>query len=239
MSIHDGHRLRLKQRFLEEGLEGFTDIQVLELLLFFSIPRQDTNPTAHALLDHFGSLPQVLEAPVAELKKVKGVGEQSALLLNLINDVARYYQVERTMREKILPTVQACGEYLVPFFFGRNVETVFLLCLDAKCKVLCCKEVGQGSVNSAGISVRKIVETALGANATTVVMAHNHPSGIALPSNEDVQTTQRVAAALGALEIHLADHIVVADGDFVSMAQSGYRFGEESYYGQIQAGIGI
>ena len=115
MSIHDGHRQRLKQRFLEEGLESFTDIQVLELLLFFSVPRQDTNPIAHALLDHFGSLYQVLEAPVEELRKVKGVGDQSALLLSLMNDVARYYQVDRTMREKILPTVQACGEYLVPF----------------------------------------------------------------------------------------------------------------------------
>ena len=231
MSIHDGHRQRLKQRFLEEGLESFTDIQVLELLLFFSVPRQDTNPIAHALLDHFGSLYQVLEAPVEELRKVKGVGDQSALLLSLMNDVA--------MREKILPTVQACGEYLVPFFFGRKVETVFLLCLDAKCKVLGCKEVGQGSVNSAGISVRKIVETALAANATTVVLAHNHPSGIAVPSSEDVQTTCRVAMALNAVEIQLADHIVVADGDYVSMVQSGYRLDEGSYYGQIQAGIGL
>ena len=175
MSIHDGHRQRLKQRFLENFMnllrfyESYRDHPVL--LLFFSVPRQDTNPIAHALLDHFGSLYQVLEAPVEELRKVKGVGEQSALLLSLMNDVARYYQVDRTMREKILPTVQACGEYLVPFFFGRKVETVFLLCLDAKCKVLCCKEVGQGSVNSAGISVRKIVETALAANATTVVLA--------------------------------------------------------------------
>ena len=174
-----------------------------------------------------------------ELRKVKGVGEQSALLLSLMNDVARYYQVDRTMREKILPTVQACGEYLVPFFFGRNVETVFLLCLDAKCKVLCCKEVGQWSVNSAGISVRKIVETALAANATTVVLAHNHPSGIAVPSSEDVQTTCRVAMALNAVEIQLADHIVVADGDYVSMVQSGYRLDEGSYYGQIQTGIGL
>ena len=207
MSIHDGHRQRLKQRFLEEGLESFTDIQVLELLLFFSVPRQDTNPIAHALLDHFGSLYQVLEAPVEELRKVKGVGEQSALLLSLMNYVPRYYQ--------------------------------FLLCLDAKCKVLCCKEVGQGSVNSAGISVRKIVETALAANATTVVLAHNHPSGIAVPSSEDVQTTCRVAMALNAVEIQLADHIVVADGDYVSMVQSGYRLDEGSYYGQIQAGIGL
>lgn len=239
MSIHDGHRQRLKKRFLEEGLDNFTDIQVLELLLFFSVPRKDTNPIAHALLDHFGSLSQVLEASPEELKKVKDVGDTSALLLSLINDVSRYYQVDRTQREKILPTVQACGEYMVPYFFGRQVETVFLLCLDAKCKVLCCKEVGEGSVNSAGISVRKIVETALGTNATTVVLAHNHPSGIALPSNEDVLTTRRIAAALNAVEIHLADHIVVADGDYVSMAQSGYRLDEGGYYGQIQAGIGI
>ena len=109
------------------------------------------------------------------------------------------------------------------------METVFLLCLDAKCKVLCCREIGQGSVNSAGISVRKIVEVALGANATTVVLAHNHPSGLALPSAEDIQTTRRVAAALKAVEVHLADHIVVADGDYVSMVQSGYRLEESTY----------
>ena len=209
MSIHDGHRQRLKQRFLEEGLESFTDIQVLELLLFFSVPRQDTNPIAHALLDHFGSLYQVLEAPVEELRKVKGVGEQSALLLSLMNDVARYYQVDRTMREKILPTVQACGEYLVPFFFGRNVETVFLLCLDAKCKVLCCKEVGQGSVNSAGISVRKIVETALAANATTVVLAHNHPSGNPAPSQADDTLTGRIRESANLLGVRFLDHIII------------------------------
>ena len=101
---------------------------------------------------------------------------------------------------------------------------MFLLCLDAKCKVLCCKEVGEGSVNSAGISVRRIVETALGVNATTVVLAHNHPSGLAVPSNEDIQTTRRVNMALQAVDIQLADHIVVADGDYVSMAQSGHRF---------------
>jgi len=112
---------------------------------------------------------------------------------------------------------------MLPFFFGRRVETVFLLCLDAKCKVLCCKEVGEGSVNSAGISVRKIVETALGANATSVVLAHNHPSGLAVPSAEDIQTTRRIAMALSAVEISLADHIVVADEDYVSIVQSGYR----------------
>ena len=224
MSIHEGHRQRLKQRFLEEGLDKFTDIQVLELLLFYCIPRKDTNPIAHALLSHFGSLSQVLEAPAAELAKVPGISENAATFLHLITEVGRFYLVDRESRAAILQTIEDCARYLMPFFFGRRNETVFLLCLDAKCKVLCCREIGEGSVNSAGISVRKIVETALGINATTVVLAHNHPSGIAIPSGEDVQTTRRIAAALSAVDIHLADHIVVADSDYVSMVQSGYRF---------------
>ena len=227
MSIHEGHRQRLKERFRLEGLDNFTDVQVLELALFYCVPRKDTNPIAHALLEHFGSLSQVLEASVTELQKVEGIGENAALYLTMLPQIGRYYMVDRTQREVILPTIDKCGEYLTPFFFGRPMETVFLLCLDAKCKVLCCREVGQGGVNSAGISVRKIVETAIGANATSVVLAHNHPSGLALPSPEDIQTTRRVAAALAAVEIHLADHIVVADGDYVSLAQSGYRFAEE------------
>ena len=223
-SIHKGHRERLKQRFLEEGLDNFTDIQVLEMLLFYAIPRSDTNPIAHALLDRFGSLAQVLEADVEELKKVPGIKDHAATLLALVIDLCRYYQVNSSRQTEILTTLDACGKYLVPRFFGRTKETIFLLCLDAKCKVLCCKEIGEGSVNTASISVRKVVETALTANATTVVLAHNHPSGIAVPSNEDIQTTRRIAAALSAVEIHLADHIVVADGDYVSMVQSGCSF---------------
>ena len=228
-SLHGGHRDRLKKRFLQQGLDGFTDIQALELLLFYSIPRQDTNPVAHKLLQHFGSLSQVLEAPAEELMQVGGIKEHSAVLLNLINQMGRFYLVDKAQRERVLPTIEDCARYLQPYFYGRMNETVFLLCLDAKCKALCCKEVGEGSVNSAGISVRRIVETALREGATTVVMAHNHPSGIAIPSPEDIQTTRRVAAALQSVEIHLADHIVVADDDYVSMVQSGYRFDDCSF----------
>ena len=224
MSIHDGHRQRLKNRFLKEGLDNFEDIQVLELLLFYCIPRQDTNPLAHALLNKFGSLAQVMEATPDELKKVPGVGDNVATFLSLTTALGRYYQVNRSANTLIMRDVEMCGEYLVPFFYGRRNETVFLLCLDAKCKVLCCQEVGEGSVNSAAVPIRRIVETALNANATSVVLAHNHPSGIAVPSDEDVFTTRRVALALNAVEIQLADHVVVADGDYVSLAQSGlYR----------------
>lgn len=222
MPIHDGHRQRLKDRFRREGLDHFDEHQVLELLLFYCIPRKDTNPIAHALIQRFGSLSQVMEAPVEELEKVPGMGAGAATFLSLITAVGRYYLVNRTSQTEILRTIEQCGEYLVPFFYGKRNETVYLLCLDAKCKVLCCREVGEGSVNSANVSIRKIVEAALNANATTVVLAHNHPSGLALPSAEDVQTTRQVAMALDAVEVTLADHIVVADDDYVSLVQSDY-----------------
>ena len=220
-SIHKGHRERLKQRFLEEGLDNFTDVQVLELLLFYCIPRQDTNPIAHALLEHFGSLSQVMEAAPSELKKVAGMGEASATFLSLLNAFNRYYQVNRASSLVILNTLEDCGRYLMPFFYGRRNETVYLLCLDAKCKVLCCKEVGEGSVNSAAVPIRRVVEMALGVNATSVVLAHNHPSGIALPSDEDQLTTRQLAIALAAVDITLVDHMIMADDEFVSLRQSG------------------
>ena len=214
----------MKARYKDHGLDNFNDVNVLELLLFYAIPRKDTNEIAHALLDRFGSFAGVLDAAPTELMKVPGVKENSATFLSLLVQTGRYYQRNKLKNTTILTTIEQCGAYLIPYFHGRQNETVFLLCLDAKCKVLSCKEVGEGSVNSTGISVRKIVETALGANATSVVLAHNHPSGVALPSGEDIQTTRRIAMALSAVEITLVDHIVVADGDYVSMAQSGVRF---------------
>jgi len=232
MSIHAGHRQRLKERFLREGLDNFEEHQVLELLLFYGIPQRDTNEIAHELIRKFGSLSKVLEATPEELAEVKYVGDNVTTLFRLITEVARYYQVNCAMREMILPTIDACGRYLVPFFHGRQNETVFLLCLDAKCKVLSCEKVGEGSVNSAGIPVRKIVEMALKANATSVILAHNHPSGLAIPSGEDVQTTRRVAMALDAVEIGLVDHIIVADSDWVSLSQSElYRQSECRIWG--------
>ena len=224
MNVHDGHRQRLRERYMKEGLDNFDQHQVLELLLYYCVPRKDTNPIGHKLTDRFGSLAQVLEAPKEDLMKVEGVGESTATFLKLVHDVGRYYQVNRMAQTEILTTLEQCGAYMVPFFHGRRNETVYLLCLDAKCKVLSCKEVGEGSVNSASIPIRRVVELALGFNATSVVIAHNHPSGVAVPSDEDICTTRRLAMALHAVEIQLVDHVVVAEDDYVSMVQSGmYR----------------
>lgn len=223
MSIHEGHRQRLKKRFVEEGMDSFTQIQAIEMLLFYCIPRQDTNELAHRLLERFGSFSQILDADIEELQSVKGIGENAALFLKMIPAAARFYQVDKARLEgQPLLTTDACGAYLLPYFLGRCNETVFLLCLDAKGKVICCRMVGEGGINSAGVPVRRIVEVSLSVKATSVVLAHNHPSGIALPSQEDISTTQRIATALEAVDVILADHLVIADDDFTSMVQSGY-----------------
>lgn len=220
MSVHDGHRARIKERFLREGLSRMQDHEVLELLLFYCIPRRDTNVIAHNLINRFGTLAKVLDAPLRELTKIEGIGDNAATFLRLVKELSGCYRVSSMAQNRALTTYEACGEYLIPFFDGKKNETVMLLCLDAKCMVLDCLLVGEGSINSASVPIRKIVDMALSANATSVVLAHNHPSGVAIPSGEDVATTRRVAKALYYVDVILNDHVVVADEEYTSMVLS-------------------
>ena len=222
MTIHKDHRRRVKNRFLGEGMDHFDEIHALELLLFYAIPQGDVNPLAHRLLDHFGGLHQVLIAPPEQLMQVAGVGEHTAILLGLVKGISQKYLIDHEGSDLSLNTMEACGKYLKNHFVGRRDEVVMLLCLDAKRTVLCCRIVSEGSVNTAEVSVRTVVEAALSVNATTVVLAHNHPSGLALPSMEDILTTRRMAVALDAVGIVLEDHIVVAGRDYVSLRESNY-----------------
>ena len=221
MSVHDGHRERIKNRFLEQGLDGFDDHNVLELLLFYALPRQDTNPLAHALLDYFGSLDAVLEAPREELLKVRGVGENAATLLKIIPAVSRRYEMAKNDFDDIIDSTQKAGSCLTARYLYERDEVVYVICLDAKRRVLCCKELFRGDVNSADVSIRKIAELAIAKNASAIILSHNHTSGIALPSREDEQTTKRIKAALESMNITLLDHIIVAGDDYISMAESG------------------
>lgn len=221
----------MMERFRTEGLDHFDPVQVLELLLFYAVPRKDTNELAHRLIDRFGSVSRAMDAPISELMKVPGVGEHVATYLHLTKEAGRYYQVDSVQKGVQLRDTEDCGRYLLPYFIGRQVETVFLLCLNANCNVICCREMGEGELNSAVISPRNIVQAALAEKASTVVLAHNHPSGVALPSQEDVLATKRLAAALEAVEVVLFDHLIIADDDYVSLAQSGlYRPGENRAY---------
>ena len=220
MSLHDGHRQRKKQRFLQHGLDSFADHEVLELLLFYAIPRRDTNETAHRLLEHFGTLKAVLMASVEELQKVEGVGESAAAFLHLLQAVG--YRALRTAGDDtILNSVDSAGAYFQKLLRGERREVLYQVCLDAKGKVLSHKRLSSGTVSMAPVNVREVVENALYTDASGVLLAHNHPSGIALPSEDDRQITMQIRQALGTMGIELVDHIIVADNDFVSMAASG------------------
>ena len=220
MGIHDGHREHMRQRYLVSGLEGFADHEALELLLYYAIPRKDTNVTAHLLLERFGSLDEVMHAPVDELRKVKGMGENAALFLRLIPAVCQYAE-QNGKKDEILNSVEKSGQYFMKLLRDERREVIYMACLDQKGKVLRCCRLVEGDVNMAPLSVRQAVEQAMVANAAMVQLAHNHPSGIALPSEEDIYVTRMIKEVLSPLNIRLIDHIVVADGDFVSMRDSG------------------
>lgn len=221
MGIHDGHREKMRRRFAQTGLSGFADHEALELLLFYAIPRRDTNPLAHRLLERYGSLEGVFTAPAEDLEKVEGMGGSAALLLRLVPLLAEKSR-ERTDGPVILNSTERAGEYLLRRFDGKKHELVYELCLDRKGKLLACKRLNDGGASSASLDIRKVVENAILTSASTVILAHNHPSGIALPSDDDCAATTQAVQALQTIGVVLADHIIVADDDFVSMAQSGY-----------------
>lgn len=228
MSIHQGHRARLKQRFAEHGERVFDDHQLLELMLFYAVPQGDVNPLAHRLINRFGSFAAVLDAKPEELQKVSGVGAHTALFLSMFPQVLRRYMASKSDSEELISSSTDAGEFLLPYFFGTRNETVFLLCLDAKGKVLSCRFLAEGSLDRVGLNSRQVVETALEDRASSVILAHNHISGLATPSEADVSLTLALRPLLRSLGIHLLDHLIIADGDFVSMAQSGLLPAEDS-----------
>lgn len=218
----------MKEILRKNGIESFSDHTVLELLLYCSIPRGDVNPLAHRLIDRFGSIAGVFDAPEEELLTVEGVGENTAYLIKLVPQIEKRYMISRVYENLIINSVDEAGEYILPRFHGEKSETVYLVSMDAKCKVTNCSLVGKGDVNSANVSIRKIVATALNYNATYAILAHNHTSGIALPSEADVETTQKLQEALRQVDVTLLDHLVVADDDFVSMAENGVVKSDDS-----------
>lgn len=221
MNLHEGHRQRLKERFIKNGLADFEDHNILELLLFFSVPRSDTNELGHKLLQRFGSLSNVFDAPIDELCKVDGIGMHSATLIKMIPDLCSIYHSDKTENVTVVSSTEMAGRFFVPRFMGKLNEEVHIMLLDDKKKVIKCEMISKGTVNASAVSIRRIAAEAINCNATGVVLAHNHPGGIALPSASDLSVTKRIYKALKLMDIQLCDHIVVADMDYVSMLDSG------------------
>ncbi|MBR4728267.1 MAG: DNA repair protein RadC [Clostridia bacterium] len=216
---HADHRQRMRSLVRARGFDGMAEHNVLEFLLFYAIPRKDTNELAHRLIEQFGSLSKVLEASPERLMRVEGVGESTALLLSAV--FALHCRLSRgdDDREKVyLETAEDMIRFLRARFQGVRKETAFLLCLDAGGKLISCRKLGEGSAESVIVDKRAVMETALHCNASLVVLAHNHPNGMAAPSREDLILTEACASMLRTVGIRMADHIIEGGGEYLSLA---------------------
>ena len=227
--LQKGHRERFRERYLKEGLDNFEDHQVLELLLFQAIPRLDTNPVAHMLMQKFGSLSAVLEADPKDLAVVEGVGVKAAAFLGMIPQVTRRYFLDRIKHtRKPLNTSEAAAEYLVPLMAGRSEEVFYVICLDSQLRILYPALISEGTVKDAYVHPRHVVEAAVRHKAASVILAHNHPAGSLRPSHHDHAITKRLVQALGGIDIKVVDHVIVAGEQFYSFTREGTLPGYEA-----------
>ncbi len=216
---HAGHRLRMKRQFLRGGLDQFEPHQVLELLLFYAIPQRDTNPIAHRLLERFDDLPSVLDADLQSLCRVEGVSEHTATFLILCGRLLARYQRDK-QEKKVFSTMEEIAEYLSKRFVNAQQEMMVLLSLNNRRKELNCSVISIGTGTSVEADVREMVQIALRCGATAVVVAHNHPMGRCIPSEQDVTVTKSIVNAFAMLEIPVLDHFVFAEDGYYSMRES-------------------
>lgn len=219
-NVHAGHRQRVKERFFREGLEGFEPHQVLEMLLFFGIPQKDTNELAHRLLDTFGSVYRVMEASYDDVRKVPGMTDNAAALVKFSCELARRYWTDRCEMGTVIYSSKDIGDYIKYHYIGEKVESVFVISMDSRGKVINSTRLSKGDVNYTDLSFRQVLEVAIRDNATQIAFVHNHPNGHAFPSERDIATTNDMARHLASAEIRLLDHIIVSEDDFVSLADT-------------------
>lgn len=219
---HKGHRERLRERFEKGGFTGFHDYEVLELLLTFIFRQGDVKPLAKELIKTFGSFSKVLDASVTELENVKGMGKASALSLHAFREtMAYYFQNHATADKAQITKMSALVEMLRASIGHKANEVLFAIFLNAKNEVLATKELGEGTVSQASAFPRRIVEEALKHKATSIILAHNHPGGIAEPSEHDESITAEIQKALALLDISLQDHIILAGSNYYSFNRNG------------------
>lgn len=216
---HNGHRQRMRERYLEHGIENFKDHEALELFLYYGMPYKNTNPIAHKMIEDFGSLSAIFDAPPSLLREY-GLSDYLITHIKLMPDMARLYMIDKVdNKNKVVDMANLCS-YFQPLFFGKTEEVMRLLLLDKKGKEVYSGVISKGSINSTDVSIRKICELALYYNARYAAIAHNHPSGLAKPSQSDIDCTNKVFVALQICSVRLLDHIIVADDDCVSLAYS-------------------
>lgn len=216
--LHVGHRARMRERFLETKGVGMAEHELLEMLLYYALPRLDTNELAHLLIEEFGSLSGVLEADMTQLCRITGVKEGTATYLKLLGETVKRYTADKLSEgdtKDVYDTPKKIAAFLMPRYVGVKVERVYLLLFDNAMHMIDCYHVGDGSVAGVALSTRTMVEHAYRKGATAVILAHNHPDGLAIPSGEDIRLTRRLDEAFSLMEIPLLEHYVFAGRSYV------------------------
>ncbi len=221
-NIHEGHRQRLKQSVLKDPeLNSFSDIEVLEYVLTFAVPRRDTNPIAHRLLDKFGSLYYVFSANYNQLLSVSGVTQNAAHLISNYFTIFRRICSTRAERNISVKNVRDAVNVLQPYFVARDIEYVYMLCLDVHENLIAVERVAEGDASSITLNKVYIVKLAMKNNAVSVILAHNHPGGYWQPSQSDVNSTIAIGMTCEAMNIHFSDHIIFFEGGYCSFFYGG------------------
>lgn len=214
----EGHRQRVKTAYLNNAFDSMPDHNVLEMLLFYSIPRVDVKPIAYELINHFGSIENVFNASVSELTKVRGVGENTAILINLVKDINSRVAIRQNENIKTLDSYKSASMYVENLLKNQRVEKMLVVTLNNDLSVINHHFVAEGTVNHASIEPIKIIEHAISDRASSVILAHNHPNGNASPSMEDRSFTVELLGLLRKLNIKLNDHIIVGRNESLSMS---------------------
>lgn len=218
-AVHNGHRERMRERIARAGAGSLADHELLEMLLYYIQPRRDTNETAHELIEECGSLSAVLEAPEDRLCRVPYIKESAALYLQLLGELSRRYASSK-LQHKELPmqgrydTEEKLVSLIFPRFLGRCTEQMYAFFFDSAMHALDIFCVAEGSVNSVSLTLRRITERAYQRNAAFVVLAHNHPGGVARPSEEDLALTQDMQTALRLVGVPLIEHFVFTEKEY-------------------------
>jgi DNA repair protein RadC len=218
---YEGHRERLRQRFSKSGFEGMHDYEILELLLAYAIPRKDTKLIAKALIKRFKTLQKVLDAPVEKIKDVEGIGENAALFLKILRETISEYFKEIARDRKTFKALDELVSYLKAVIGGCKNEIVHVLYLNSRNELLNSENFAEGTVSEAVAFPRKVIESALKNNATSVILAHNHPGGLSEPSDNDDILTEAVKKALKTVDINLQEHVIISDDSYFSYRKSG------------------
>lgn len=217
-----GHRQRLRDKFLEQGLDAFTDSEIIELLLTFGTPRSDCKEAARAALARFKTLPAVLDAAPAELQQIKGIGAKNIFALQFIQGVARRYLRQRIVGKQYVHSSRAVADYLIHSMRGLEHEVLTVVFLDAAHAIIEATVVARGTVTVNTVYPRELVKAALARNASALVIAHNHPSGSLTPSRQDEELTRTLHLICSFMHITLLDHLIIGAGEAVySFADQG------------------